>query len=303
MLYISYIFHMGVREIDTLRDSTDRLDRVMDSMDWQPPGWIRVRNGNLEWGWIKDGTISPRRIRPDRAMFERFLGLASASETAIARYATKWGMLFICEHGLPASHKAHEHDGSGGCPLITRSPNEYWEPIARWRHFSRQAKAILSIAGRLTVDERPGRKEDWRVIFEDQILWQPWDPGVDVDRLMLRSVINEWLSMGRVRLEFDFSGSASVALVRPRGSGLFGALAVQLALAVGKSNGIGTCDGCGGEYSPVERRPKAGQRKFCKKCRVKGIPKKLAHEDYRTRQKELRNGRINRSKPPARGIT
>jgi hypothetical protein len=67
------------------------------------------------------------------------------------------------------------------------------------------------------------------------------------------------------------------------GQGLFGAIALQLALAVGQSLGTAVCVHCRKEYSLTARRPKAGQRNFCPECRLEGIPSRYSLTDYRER--------------------
>jgi hypothetical protein len=74
-----------------------------------------------------------------------------------------------------------------------------------------------------------------------------------------------------------------------RGVGLFGALAVQLALSVAGVNGWSICDACHRQYIPMQRRPKTGQRNFCMECRQEGVSKQYALRDYRERQRKERD--------------
>jgi hypothetical protein len=280
---------MGSYLIDSLRDSVDRLDRPADSRGWLIPGWVKIRGENLEWGWIRDGQISPEQVFPGRTMLEDFVALATATPKRIARFAQKWGMLSICQHGWPCSHNSSSvPNGSRGCGPLTTTANDYWEPIGSWHRYSRQAAALLRVAGRLISNKRPGRPEDWSIILESNPRAILWTPNLVMDRIYLVEIVNEWLRMGNVRLALDWPTVKAKPLLRPLGSGLFGALAMQLALAVGGVDSIATCDGCGRDYKPHKRRPKSGQRKFCRRCRRDRVPQKRALSDYRSRQREQR---------------
>jgi hypothetical protein len=61
---------------------------------------------------------------------------------------------------------------------------------------------------------------------------------------------------------WTLSGAPRVEL---KGSELYGALAIQLLMAVSRSSGVETCDGCGKFYTPT-RQPREGDHHFCDEC-------------------------------------
>jgi len=87
------------------------------------------------------------------------------SDEAIVEYARRWGVLEICDHGLPRTHSA-------GLSMLCRPlrhdsmDNGGWEPLAAWRFFRSQALGLLAISDRLRRGERIER-EAWRPLFDE----------------------------------------------------------------------------------------------------------------------------------------
>lgn len=88
-------------------------------------------------------------------MLERFIGLADADALTIARYARRWGVLRLCEHGLPETHTVdlgwYLHrpitGGRGPCPYVGSAEPGWWhESLQAWHSFARQAEAIVTLA-------------------------------------------------------------------------------------------------------------------------------------------------------------
>jgi transposase-like protein len=150
-----------------------------------------------------------------------------------------------------------------------------WEPIKSWRNFSRQAGALLRLAARLHRD-RVGQNEDISTVISTTpqslkrlypaVFEQPGET-VDQQRAFVAACIREWLWLGSVRLDFKWYGHGARIEFGGFGLhyGLFGALAVQLILAIGGSDGVVFCSGCGKAYLP-KRRPKSRQRNYCADC-------------------------------------
>lgn len=160
-----------------------------------------------------------------------------------------------------------------------------WEPIESWRLFAGQAVSVLQIAHRLRGG-KVGLPADWQRVYGlsgQQAPW--WDQHVDVERLILARVINEWLALGGVRPSLSWSRpDPDVQLF---GANLFSAIALQLAFAVSGRDGIAVCSACGRPYLPT-RRPKAGQRRYCKPCRMDGAPGRDAQNDCYRRNKSTK---------------
>jgi hypothetical protein len=99
-----------------------------------PPGHERMRaefgiSGRRKWNYRE----------PSPEMLLQFVRLADAPAEAIRVYALRWGVLSTCRrHWLPSSH-------APGC-LPMRVPSRFYvysEPIAAWRHFAKQAAALI----------------------------------------------------------------------------------------------------------------------------------------------------------------
>ena len=139
------------------------------------PNVIEVDGGRLHWDIDDDRPIE--QPEPGQGMLNEFIALQDADDGQIGAYALRWGTLGICPHGKPISHAAFTDGMVFGtrCRLLREETRFYaWEPLERWRYFSRQAGAILNLAARLHTDQ-PGRPEDWRqVIFPSDGRPVPW---------------------------------------------------------------------------------------------------------------------------------
>ena len=113
------------------------------------------------------------------------------------------------------------------------------------------------------------------------------EPGgtAEEQRDLLAALVEQWLSIGAVRPVFRW-GDAGPRLSFSAG-GLFGALAVHVAILVMQGQGWAMCSGCGAPYAP--RRLEAyGRRTYCGDCREQGLPARDAARDYRARKAEGR---------------
>jgi hypothetical protein len=102
------------------------IELSRDRLIWSP-GLSRVTTGPI-WReyWIEKA--------PRPSLLEGFVRLADAPPEQIHDFASKWGVLAVCRHGLPSSH------ASTCRPL--RVPGRtvvYWEPLKVWRHFASEA--------------------------------------------------------------------------------------------------------------------------------------------------------------------
>jgi transposase-like protein len=110
------------------------------------------------------------------------------------------------------------------------------------------------------------------------------------------SLLNYWLQLTAVGPELNWrNGKITFELC---GGSLFGVLAVQLALAVNRSEGLAVCDGCKKPYIP-RRQPRADQRHYCPDCGSKAALRD-AQRDQRARKAEAE--KLNREGVPAEEI-
>jgi hypothetical protein len=251
------------------------------------PGDIELADG--EGGQVL--LLSGRRQEPDtyrmdkRGVLPAFARLAEASADGVLRFARKWGLLNLCECGLPASHNPHPYP-----PIRAGIDPSCWptyvEPVAVWQQFARQARAILAIAGCLHQG-RVGRPEDWAVVYEVSGRQAPWwDQIPDLEQDILARVVGEWLRLGNVRPELRWEVEGRVEVILSH-AGLFGAVTRELAFAVANISGLATCAGCGTAFAPT-RQPAKGQRSWCSECRASGADLRQAKRDQRARYRATR---------------
>ena len=159
-----------------------------------------------------------------------------------------------------------------------------WEPVEAWREWARRAYALLAVAAALR-ENKPGTTADWLAATGSED-WRCPKTAEDSWR-DLAYMTTHWLGAANVRPRIELAAVGGVRLrlgSTRNNSPLFGALAIQLALAVCGAEGFALCDGCKTIYAPT-RKPRANQRSYCKDCRDKGVPQRHAVADWRERQK------------------
>lgn len=264
------------------------LDRQARPGTVRVPEHIRLKGERLAWGW-GTGQTPTRTKETGGQMLDRFVRLADAEPSEILDFAREWGPLQICEHGIPASHNSERVGMPPGClPLVVKNPTHpyiYWEPLERWRLFSRHAGALRRIAIKIHQGE-PGEPGDWTTVRRGAA-----PAEVERSRRLLAGLVNLWLELGDVRPQMEWRESQpSIAvgignlMASTDATGTFGALAVQLLLSVIPSTGLYTCSACAVTFTRDKPRPAAGRRRFCPVC---GPSAARAHaaRDYRRRRK------------------
>ena len=230
---------------------------------------------------------------PGPGMLNEFIALQDADDEQIGAYALRWGTLGICIHGKPSSHAAFANAVEWPCWLLREEARLYaWEPLERWRYFSRQAGAILNLAARLHTDQ-PGRPEDWQQVITRKDRPVPWwrPSAVRSERIMLGYIVSEWMTLGDVRPVLTWWSTNPRPQVEfgSGGSSFFGALACQLMFTIARVDGVAVCSGCSTVYIPP-RRPRRDQRRYCSGCRVRGVPLRDAQRDCQRRRRAASQG-------------
>ena len=185
-----------------LYSETGPLERLLPVGELMVPNDVELEGEWLCWGWRGDPLQWTTR-RPGPHILSDFVRLADGDGPTIRAYARRWGILGICEHGLPSSHLGNE-DGTPRCRPLSRREDpawrfDGWAPLERWRHFARQARAILDLAASLHADQ-PGQPEDWQVVVQHRKQPVPWwRPSVETEWILLSSVVQEWIRIGDVR--------------------------------------------------------------------------------------------------------
>jgi hypothetical protein len=163
-----------------------------------------------------------------------------------------------------------------------------WEPVSGWRTWALRAWALLSVVAALRTGERV-RIEDWRdaIGYYGVMIPEPASNSEFFDEAF--ALVNYWLGAAGVR-PWLAPGNGGVGLAlgsSPGNSPLFGAIAVQLALAVCGAEGFAVCYACKVLYAPP-RKPRAGERSYCQQCRDAGVPVRQAVADYRARKRRTK---------------
>jgi hypothetical protein len=196
-----------------------------------------------------------RHAAPTRDLLDDFTELVDLEGRDVLAFAKRWGVLGLCaEHNRPASHplEGSAHLFGGGCAL-----NEIGDPLEAWFTLARQFRAVRLIAARLRDNEK-GRTEDWRA------LGYPRTPKRIRQHDVIEQTIQGWLLEGDVRPQFLWDGPQPrfELVARSTYSGLFGALATQLAITIAGATSDAICDACGQPYVP-KRKPQAGRHHYC----------------------------------------
>lgn len=294
---------ISLTALDSFRDSeTGCLTKPLTARQWRIPDRIELKGEKLFWH------ETPRHVvKLQGEILEAFLRLANASSSRILEFAKQWGVLELCKYDCPPSHP----------PLYWLCPvkNSYsyhprmedgapWEPVTAWRRWAQRANATLNVAGDL-YEDKIAREEEWRVACWIERKSEDRNYSIRPKRVeagwrLLALNLNYWLELAEVRPYVDWAkspednkGRLSLPLMV---GGLFGALATQLVLAISRTDGLAICSGCGVGYVPSYRRPRAGERHYCKECRDGKVPQRDAARDHRSRKATYKPTRVKRRK-------
>lgn len=288
-----------------------RAIRPLTARQWRIPARIELKGEKLFWSEERG-----RVVQLSRESLGAFLDLAEApSETfgeRILAFAKRWGALELCEYDGPSFHAPFRLL----CP-VQRSEVFHprmedgtpWEPVAAWRRWARRAKAILTVAAELD-EGRIAPEEKWRVAcwMEESYFPKLIRPKrIEAGWKLLAGCLDYWLLLTDVRLcvewvkdsrpEVQEDSERSVWTKDPEDGkgrltlpfmvgGLFGALAAQLVLTISRTDGLAICSGCGVGYVPwCGRRPRAGERHYCKECHDRKVPELDAARAFRNRNR------------------
>lgn len=292
-------------EYDTAGITTEDgiLDRFIPGGGWVIPNLVAYQRSKDRILWRSEWPLFEyRTVMPGPGLLEGFLKLTDGKPKEVMEYAFQWGVLHICEHGLPRSHQSsglnnrpfvlpgRHSEPNDACELLAiplsefdETPVELWvmqhyEPLAAWRKYSRMARTVLDLAVELDKGKL-GAKDDWRIVNGD--FWPP--TTVEEGRSQLERVIAGWLAIGYATPYLDWSNPSPE--IRLSVTGLFGAIGVQLLMALGRSEGFAVCSACGSLFMPSPK-PRTGKRRYCDTCRAIGAPARDASADYRRRRKK-----------------
>lgn len=197
--YLDHLYdgktHLKPRELSTLLG------------EWAVPRDIKLEDEILFWRWGNFGWVRPDQRRMRTEVLDGFLRIADAEDRIILNFARQWGILGLCEHGVPFGHQLFPEDWKGfkfggRVGICFHKPIRQYnpEPLERWRYYSRQMRAIIALAATVNkvkpnsisipknadsagfhiekTDKEngtaihvppylPGDPEDWRTLFQD----------------------------------------------------------------------------------------------------------------------------------------
>ena len=283
-------------------------------------------------GFLPEVDTRVTRRRPGRRfspmLLDRFMQLPLARDPsgATATFASRYGRLGLCRHGLPNrhQHRAIQFRAEGDCWDLSGP-----EPLEAWLYWARRAKAMLELADTLKGwrDRRTGELAARRLVSEDQPypagrfwdvlrstheqLAEMWTcqrrPGVRPAFThrhrwprILGGAVERWAQLAGVEYAITWRGG----VIEPdlRYSDLFGLLGVQTLRRIASNRPdrrvteVLYCQApdCGVEF---ERWQPHGRARYCRGCSEDGVAQHVAEERYRAKRKEESRRDVGDSTP------
>jgi hypothetical protein len=279
-------------QLGGLLSEGESLERSFPMAKIRVPDDVALDGTNLVWK--TDATV--RRVEPGKRMLQDFINLNDADDLGILKYAQRWGVLALCTHRWPSTH-------NWPSDFLTRSVVEWClptgrEPLDVWRKFTRRAALTVNVAAHLNRG----------ALFDPQqwlqTVWELDAPGESLppkqvlmglfgttskQRSWLARLVNEWLWLADVRPALSWNKDVKalqLSFGSPYSGTLFGALGIELMLAVSGQGDFATCSGCGQPYLRAKRRPKTGQANYCNDCNKRGVPVRRRVERYREKSQK-----------------
>lgn len=301
------MFSIDLQNLQSKTDSSGEgsYQLIQSINSWLVPDEIELEGDNLIWRAEPTHLIEPP---PDqgtvRLMLESFaeLGEEATPDVKILEYARRWGVLALCEHGLPACHILrgyldprnpnvflHQH-----CRPLSRNDSLRYEPLERWRHYARQANAIIKLANSLHQG-LIGDVTYWQILAAQSLAQREMPPdSLQAAKFRLSVVVNRWLEMTDIRPRFIWVGDDPMFTLSPpvfsltaESITLMSVLAVQLMLRINRSVTLARCSNpdCG-ETFELKPGQSIKSSHYCRKCQKGNAPRRIAARRFRLRQKE-----------------
>lgn len=246
------------------------------------------------------------RRRTPLDLLERFCRIADAPDTtrSVVAFARRWGLLGLCEHGLPnAGCPRHHREARSAEHEAREHPAWLWwsgrESFLHWKALALAFDSMLRIGLDLNRG-RPGQSLDWQLAaiglsgdLGEGVLGDWWVEGIilpDPDELTRRTpkglrsarddyqTLMQWLiGLSHLRPQFEPRGrNWNIELASPGSAGNLPAiLTAQLLLRVGSSSKQTQCWECSRWFVP-----RRNQRKYCDRCGI--------HAAWRVAQRKRR---------------
>lgn len=227
---------------------------------WAPPFTGLEHPGRLESDFAHR---VKHRAPPD--LLGKFCAIAESANTdsATVTFARKWGMLGLCEHGLPIGHSSTK-----------RCRARSYETSEHWANFARALECMHRIG--LSLNRGTcGDDLDWEVadLILDGPDFPPWDQftrqafrmDVVTARTQYMTLMRRLIQICDITPRFHWSEKRWNIDMDSQGlSNLPAILTTQLMLAVGGAKRMLKCSSC-----PRWFIPKRNQRKYCSRCGIR----------------------------------
>ena len=303
-------------ELAGLTTAEGALHRAAPATGWRAPGHVAADNGMLLWtsGSAITGVVGNQgnEVVPTARLLEDFTALWDSDDDKIVAYAQRNGVLNLCaKHDKPCTHlppwvfeeldlteaQLDDIGTPGWCSPRRRGlDGPHCEPLGRWRDYSKQAHTILVIAAKLYAprNRSTASVEEWEPLAElharmvhDGVVRDGSHDRFEIQEAHLRHSVDRWLRLGGVEVSLEPGEDRPHVSLGTRSwsfesGSLFGALAMQLVLAVCSSKGFVWCDSCGMPFTP-QRMNSSGPH-YCKKADCQAAPKRA----YKARKREQR---------------
>lgn len=232
-----------------------------------------------------------RSQAPWQGSLDQFIRLADAPPEAILRFAQRWGVLGICNHGEPGGqfHTAHGCNGVlfRGISDARVDGHVAWEPLDAWYFYSRRTRELLRAALNI-LDGRPIDNEMIPLQVHDQDGQPlPLSRVLLHQRFLLNRYLTEWLR-NHTHVAMEWFQDAAAPHAELQVDGLYGALGLQVAAAISSPIGLHQCDECKLPYTPAKRRPATGRLHYCSICSEGNRAAK--RRSWQKRQERIRRG-------------
>lgn len=266
------------------------LGRAFRGPSWLAPHvWLDQSGGVLYWRFRDERGKPQTKARPAseaRGALDAFLKLSEAEDAALLKFAKNFGVLGLCAHGRAFTHPDTVSVEARCDPLRLVRPcvPTRCEPLSRWRELAREASDIVGgvadLLRRVPLSEVPVSNREGEAI-DRRVRW-----GHLVRRAQgwLTDSAVSWRLFGLVSsgtLEESLVTDARKLQLGAYCPMLFDVLALQLAQAVTRGEGLYRCAACSTPFFRAWRA--GGHRVFCKDCGRRGAMR-LFMRDKRAKQ-------------------
>lgn len=232
-----------------------------------------------------------------RVMVERFMQLERGTDEAVLAFANDYGVLGLCRHGqihtacTEVDPDDEDHDGE---VLYVDNPADH-EPLSEWRRWSALVAAIVGAARIAANGQTVGAMRLEELLeYGTYGQWRLEDVGnnVTVCRSAVAAACTRMLREGEVGLVLKWDVRLNLPQLMVGATvpdaGMFGGLALEVALVCSTAGRVYTCAGCGTVFTP-RRRPAAGHKSWCDEPDCKKARQRYADARRPPRKKAARD--------------